>query len=317
VEDDGTLFDFESDNQGGELVRPTADSTSPFDALRREDEHGEHWSGRDLQPVMDYLRWHEFDVMVAKAKASLALVQGQEAADHHFVDRHSDGGRWGNQQLDDYRLTRFGAYLTAMAGDGNKKAVAEARVYFAVRARQAEVAEQSNATLDSSTPEGALALAEVIRGQALARIADAKVIASQAKVIKKLKTAAEMLKTYTGAQGWVAKREFARDVQQGALDLGITLTQQEIFDFLGFAGLIIRTAGHEFDQATATAIKERKAKNVTITIPHDDGTVEKKKYGKLSAKGEAYAWNRIFTALDQHGTLDLDVIRGAVAPVGR
>lgn len=112
---------------------------SPFDKIRQEDEHGEFWTGRDLQPLMDYARWHEFAAVIEKAKASLALVQGQDQANHHFGICHTDGGRWGKTRLDDYHLTRFAAYLTAMAGDDTKTAVAHARVYFAVKAREAEV----------------------------------------------------------------------------------------------------------------------------------------------------------------------------------
>lgn len=111
---------------------------SPFEAIKRMDGSVEFWTGRDLQPLVDYLRWEKFAEVIEKAKASLALVQGSEAAEYHFATWGSDGGRWGNQQLDDYRLTRFGAYLTAMAGDDTKEAVAHARVYFAVRTEQAE-----------------------------------------------------------------------------------------------------------------------------------------------------------------------------------
>ncbi|MEU6058037.1 RhuM family protein [Streptomyces sp. NPDC047097] len=63
-------------------------------------------------------------------------------------------GNLGSGDKVDYRLTRFGAYLVAMAGDDTKPAVAQARVYFAVRAREAEL--------------GALTAAE-IRDTALAR----------------------------------------------------------------------------------------------------------------------------------------------------
>jgi phage antirepressor YoqD-like protein len=113
---------------------------APFDRIRREDEHGEYWTGRDLMGPMEYLRWEKFADVIEKAKTSLALVQGVEQAEHHFAIWGRDGGRWGNQRLDDYRLTRFGAYLVAMAGDDTKKAVAEARIYFAVKTREAEVA---------------------------------------------------------------------------------------------------------------------------------------------------------------------------------
>lgn len=123
------------------IPRMAEDSISPFDAIKRVDAQGEYWSGRMLMPLMQYGRWHEFTEVIEKAKASLALVEGNEQAQHHFVIQHTDGGRWGNQQLIDYRLTRFGAYLTAMAGDDTKEAVAQARIYFAVKAREAEVSQ--------------------------------------------------------------------------------------------------------------------------------------------------------------------------------
>ena len=91
---------------------------SPFDTIRREDPTGEFWTGRELQGVMEYSRWEDFAVVIAKAAESLALVQGADQAGHHFGKCRTDGGRWGNQQIDDYRLTR---------------AVAEARIYFAVK----------------------------------------------------------------------------------------------------------------------------------------------------------------------------------------
>jgi hypothetical protein len=90
---------------------------------------------------MEYSRWEDFATVIEKAKDSLALVQGDEQAGHHFREMPEviPGGRWGKQTVGSYRLTRFGAYLTAMAGDDTKTAVAHARVYFAVRAREAEL----------------------------------------------------------------------------------------------------------------------------------------------------------------------------------
>ncbi|MDJ0345228.1 RhuM family protein [Streptomyces sp. H10-C2] len=113
---------------------------SPFDAIRRTDTFGrEYWDAREMQPLMEYSRWEKFDEVIIKARNSLALVQGPEQAGHHFTTWGSDGGRWGTQKLASYRLTRFGAYLVAMAGDDTKEAVARARVYFAVLAREAEL----------------------------------------------------------------------------------------------------------------------------------------------------------------------------------
>jgi hypothetical protein len=101
----------------------------------------EYWLGREMQPLMEYSRWEDFAAVIEKAKASLALVQGADQAAHHFREMPEviPGGRWGKQTVSSYQLTRFGAYLTAMAGDDTKEPVAHARVYFAVRTREAEL----------------------------------------------------------------------------------------------------------------------------------------------------------------------------------
>lgn len=141
------------------LPTPSVNSggSSPFDGIRRTDAYGrEYWLGREMQPLMQYSRWDKYAAVIEKARASLALVQGEEAAAAAFVQvtQLPHAGNLGLQERTDYRLTRFGAYLTAMAGDDTKEAVAQARIYFAVRTREAEL--------------GALAV-EAIRRTALAR----------------------------------------------------------------------------------------------------------------------------------------------------
>ncbi|MGV9535029.1 RhuM family protein [Streptosporangium sandarakinum] len=130
---------------------------SPFDAIRHVDAYGrEYWLGREMQPLMGYSRWEDFATVIEKAKTSLALVQGESEAQNHFreVPKMMVIGSGAHRSIPDHRLTRFAAYLAAMAGDDTKQAVAHARVYFAVRTREAEV--------------GALAV-EDIRQTALAR----------------------------------------------------------------------------------------------------------------------------------------------------
>jgi hypothetical protein len=115
--------------------------SSPFDQIQHVDDFGrEYWLGREMQPLMEYSRWEDFATVIDKAKASLALVQGESAAQANFreVPKIVAVG-FGNREIPDYEFTRFGAYLTAMAGDDTKSAVAHARVYFAVRAREAEI----------------------------------------------------------------------------------------------------------------------------------------------------------------------------------
>lgn len=133
--------------------------------------------------------------------------------------------------------------------------------------------------------------------------------------IAELEPAAAQAEVYASADGLTTKRAFARDVQQWAQTRGVKVLQVQVFDFLAHIGLITRVAGSEHDQATAQAIKDGKAKNSTKKVEMPDGTIIKVKYGKLTSKGEQYAWKRIYAAIGQHGTLDLDVIRRAVAPV--
>lgn len=123
------------------IPHPTMGSgQSPFDAIRKIDERGEYWDGREMQPHMDYAQWRDFAIVIKKAKDSLALVQGETAAQDHFAEMRNmvSIGSGAQRASQNYRLTRFGAYLVAMAGDDTKEAVAHARVYFAVKTREAE-----------------------------------------------------------------------------------------------------------------------------------------------------------------------------------
>ncbi len=118
-----------------DLVR----SGSPFDAIRREDERGEHWSARELMPLLGYVRWESFDDAIKRA--SISATNSGVAGDHfRDVPKVIEGGRWGTQTVQDYRLTRYAAYLVAMNGDPRKPEIAAAQTYFAVRTREAEVA---------------------------------------------------------------------------------------------------------------------------------------------------------------------------------
>lgn len=132
---------------------------SPFDSIMLLDHNGqERWSARDLQQLMGYERWERFDEVVQRAKDAVT-ASGLDPLDHfRGAAKVINGGRWGRQQVSDYRLTRFGAYHVALAGDGRKPEVAAAKTYFAVKTREAELAQAPEP--DVASPEGILALAE-------------------------------------------------------------------------------------------------------------------------------------------------------------
>ncbi|MYR28617.1 MULTISPECIES: phage antirepressor KilAC domain-containing protein [unclassified Streptomyces] len=117
----------------------------------------ECWSARDLQRLMGYEQWRQFDEVVQRAMTAVD-TSGMDARDHFAGARKviNGTGRWGKQSVADYRLTRFGAYHVALAGDSRKPEVAAAKTYFAVKTREAEIV----AKPDVGSPEGVLALAE-------------------------------------------------------------------------------------------------------------------------------------------------------------
>lgn len=261
---------------------------SPFDQIARTDEGGEHWQGRDLQPVMQYARWEKFADVIEKAKASLALVQGVESAEHHFAKRGSDGGRWGNQQIDDYRLTRFGAYLTAMAGDDTKQAVAQARIYFAVKTREAEVSHQ----LPTSFAD-ALELA-----------------AKQARALEAAAPMIEQAQQHRAADSFTAVGDFANKVVAWAQEThGIRILHVHVWDFLGELGLIIRGETIRHNHPTADAVRRGLVKGKETTVRKPDGTSKNSVSPRLSAAGEGYAWDRAVKRIQESGSL----LRKAVA----
>ncbi|MFI6883385.1 phage antirepressor KilAC domain-containing protein [Streptosporangium canum] len=297
-----------SDYTEMELFGDTA--MSPFDAIRREDEDGEHWFARETQALMGYAKWQDFLNSVERAKVACAN-NGMDVASN-FMEVHKVSGGRGPAGLD-YRLTRFASYLIAMNGDPRKDAVAKAQAYFAAKTREAEMAiPQPRPSMDLDSIDE-LERLNFAFGKAIAAAKQERAgrLVAEAKVAE-LEPAAAQAEIYAAADGLTTKRAFARDVQQWASPRGIKVTQQQVFDFLAHIGLITRAPGSEHDQATAQAIKDDKARNATKKVEMPDGTILKVKYGKLTSKGEAYAWKRIYTAIGEHGTLDLVAIRTPV-----
>lgn len=109
---------------------------SPFDAIKRTDERGDWWSARELMPLLGYRKWDKFEDSVERARVSIETT-GMDP-DAEASRRREAYGRT-RQVGANYRLTRHGAYITAMNGDVRKPEIAAAQAYFAAKAREAEV----------------------------------------------------------------------------------------------------------------------------------------------------------------------------------
>lgn len=115
--------------------------SSPFDAIRREDERGEYWSARDLMPLLGYTKWERFEDSIGRARVS--MFSAGEHADKHasrLREHVATSGNAPDRERVNYRLSRYGCYMVAMNGDVRKGEIAAAQQYFAAKTRQAELA---------------------------------------------------------------------------------------------------------------------------------------------------------------------------------
>jgi DNA-damage-inducible protein D len=101
----------------------------------------EFWLARDLQKVLGYVRWANFEKVIHKAIMSCQLA-GYESEDHFLpVDKIDELGSKKSRKVCDYALTRYACYLIAQNADSSKDPVAFAQTYFAVQTRRQEMVE--------------------------------------------------------------------------------------------------------------------------------------------------------------------------------
>lgn len=113
-----------------------------FEAAASELQGVECWSARELQVLLGYSKWENFEKVIQKAKD--ACRNAGEEVDYHFPDvrKMIALGKGAEKEIDDILLTRYASYLIAQNGDSRKVEIAFAQNYFAVQTRIAEIVEQ-------------------------------------------------------------------------------------------------------------------------------------------------------------------------------
>ena len=152
-----------------------------LDDLRHEDENGvEFWYARDLQKLMGYTEWRNFEIAIARAMTSAQT--GETPVGSHFVEVNKMVALGGGAQrgVKDYRLTRYACYLIAMNGDPRKQEIAFAQSYFALQTRNHELIGRRMMEIQRLESRGALSETEKmcaavaferdVDGQGIARI---------------------------------------------------------------------------------------------------------------------------------------------------
>lgn len=117
--------------------------TENFEDFLHQTEDGvEFWFARDLQHLLGYEKWDNFQNVISKAKTACEISE-QNISDHFAeVGKMVEIGSGAQKQIDDLMLTRFACYLIAQNGDPRKEQIAFAQTYFAIQTRKAELIEK-------------------------------------------------------------------------------------------------------------------------------------------------------------------------------
>ena len=115
-----------------------------FEDIKHIDEYGnEYWLARELQEVLGYSKWQNFEKVIDKAKEACENSGNVEISHFTDVSKMVESGV-ADIPVRDIQLSRYACYLIAQNGDPRKETIALAQTYFAVQTRRQELQDQFN-----------------------------------------------------------------------------------------------------------------------------------------------------------------------------
>ena len=137
----------QSNTERGEMNMPKLNAVEyeSFEAIKQTDESGnEFWFARDLQNVLQYTQWRNFQKVIDRAM--LACKNSNFDISEHFADvsKTIEMPKEAEKQVTDYKLTRYACYLIVQNGDPRKEVIAIGQTYFAIQTRRQELADTFN-----------------------------------------------------------------------------------------------------------------------------------------------------------------------------
>lgn len=113
-----------------------------FEQICLDFEGIECWSGRELQKLLGYSKWENFEKVVFKAQEACRQARAQVEGHFRPFTQLITMPNGGQRNVDDLMLTRYACYLIAQNGDSRKETIAFAQNYFAIQTRRAELVEK-------------------------------------------------------------------------------------------------------------------------------------------------------------------------------
>ena len=119
-----------------------------FEDIKHIEEDGnEYWYARELQRVLEYKNWRNFNRVIDKAIISANISYPNENYWGVEVNTPINSGKGKIEYIKDYKLTRYACYLIAQNGDSRKEVIALAQTYFAIQTRKQELSEKEYSML--------------------------------------------------------------------------------------------------------------------------------------------------------------------------
>ena len=106
-------------------------NNSTFENIKHIDDYGnEYWYARELQKVLEYKDWRNFQKVIDKAVISAILLSKEDWVVE--VNKPIKTGKGKEEIIKDYKLLRYICYLIVQNADPSKEVVDLGQSYFAM-----------------------------------------------------------------------------------------------------------------------------------------------------------------------------------------
>ena len=114
-----------------------------FENIKHVDDYeNEYWYARELQKVLEYKDWRNFQKVIDKAVLSANNSVSSKEDWVVEINKPIKTGKGKEEIIKDYKLSRYICYLIVQNADPSKEVVALGQTYFAIQTRKQEITEQ-------------------------------------------------------------------------------------------------------------------------------------------------------------------------------